>query len=962
MLRITSFNCNSVRNNCEIVKELLKNNDIVMLQELMLLQSDVNFLSELHCDFDFIYGLKDENFIGIPTGRPSKGVAIFYKKCYSSLIKPIRINEWLNGIVFQCDIGNVLLLNVYFPYDNNSLDSLDDYRSALSLLDLVLIDSNIFNICIMGDFNADPNKGRFWRELQNFILSKYRLLTDVDYLSEDTFSYLSPAHNTTSWLDHALLSKSIYDKISNCCVNYDLSLYDHFPLQLDLCLCLDIVEQTKSFDIRKFINWDSIKKSDLDKYQSNLENYLKNNDNYDVFNCNGCNKSSHINELKIIYEFITDVILKSSDEITITKKSTFKIVPGWNDNVKNYYRIARNKFIAWLQAGKPLFGVELSEMKESRKHFKNALNFCKKHNEKIVKDKIVNAMYNKSTKEFWKEIRNMQGSNKKVNVSNVVDGENDPDIIVDKFSNFYKGIFHSQSYSVNDEDCFLPEGNNFDVFKINIDTLKNSVLKLKPYLGHDNLHSNHIKNLPDNFLRFILNFINGCLSHFYVPHMMSKGIIKPLIKDKYGDISALSNYRPIMSSTIILKLFEHILLEKVKNCFISDDRQHGYKKKYSTATACLVLKETILNYFNHDTPVFAAFVDFSKAFDKVDHSILCKKLIKLGFPRKFVQILFNWYRSQYVQVLYESKYSSIWKINNGVRQGGILSPLLFTVYIDNILKLLVNSNCGCMLGVSRSNVIAYADDLVLLSPSLNGLKTLLKNLMDGAENIKLDINFNKTVCIKFHNKYKNEILNDIKINDKIIKFVKEIKYLGFHLCFNLCNKNDIIQNLNQFYKQFNTVIRKFKNCDLNLILKLFKTYCLQIYGSSLWFNNFNCTKVFNQFAVAYHKAIKKILCVPYYSSNHECCEVLNLLTFKHFINFNKLRFIHNIFNSPCDFIYKNFSFLKNYSKFYNECEHILSSVYSVHSDLISNDIDAILSRIYFINYREEYSLYYSIFN
>ena len=83
---------------------------------------------------------------------------------------------------------------------------------------------------------------------------------------------------------------------------------------------------------------------------------------------------------------------------------------------------------------------------------------------------------------------------------------------------------------------------------------------------------------------------------------------------------------------------------------------------------------------------------------------------------------------------------------------------------------------------------------------------------------------------------------------KDIKFVKEIKYLGFHLGFNLCNKNDI-QNLNQLYKQFNSVIRKFKNFDLNLILKLFKTYCLQICGSSLWFYNFNYTKVFNQFAV-----------------------------------------------------------------------------------------------------------------
>ena len=90
----------------------------------------------------------------------------------------------------------------------------------------------------------------------------------------------------------------------------------------------------------------------------------------------------------------------------------------------------------------------------------------------------------------------------------------------------------------------------------------------------------------------------------------------------------------------------------------------------------------------------------------------------------------------------------------------------------------------------------------------------------------------------------------------------------------------------------------------------------------MWFVNMRCKSELKQFSVAYHKAIKKILKVPNGVSNHECCQILNLLTFEHFINFNKFRFIYNIFKKPCSFIWKNLSFLLRNSIFLKETTNI----------------------------------------
>ena len=149
------------------------------------------------------------------------------------------------------------------------------------------------------------------------------------------------------------------------------------------------------------------------------------------------------------------------------------------------------------------------------------------------------------------------------------------------------------------------------------------------------------------------NCFTSFIIHGHVPVDMIRGIINPLIKDRLGDCHSSSNYRPIIVSSVYLKLFEYSLLSKIEPFIKLNNRQHGFRKQYSTSTACLVLKETIMYYTNANSNVYACFLDISKAFDSVNHEILFHELCKLKIPACLINVMKYWYANQFVQVKYK---------------------------------------------------------------------------------------------------------------------------------------------------------------------------------------------------------------------------------------------------------------------------------------------------------------------
>ena len=259
------------------------------------------------------------------------------------------------------------------------------------------------------------------------------------------------------------------------------------------------------------------------------------------------------------------------------------------------------------------------------------------------------------------------------------------------------------------DECVVPP--------LSCSNVRDAIAKTNTGVGIDGVHSNHLKFLSVYATRFLTKFLNSCILHNYVPRDMIKRYIKPSVKNSMGDITDSNNYREIMISNNMFKLMEYCLLPLLQKYTNVSSSQLGYKARTSTTMAIAIIKEALMKYKFEGSTVYCCFLELSKAFERVKHDRLIDKLYTRYFPTYLISIIKNIFSGSSVSVLYEGEYSESWNLVRGVRQGGIISAYLFNLYIDDILTSISKTQVGCKLGLSLLSVQAYADDMILMSPT-----------------------------------------------------------------------------------------------------------------------------------------------------------------------------------------------------------------------------------------------------
>ena len=283
------------------------------------------------------------------------------------------------------------------------------------------------------------------------------------------------------------------------------------------------------------------------------------------------------------------------------------------------------------------------------------------------------------------------------------------------------------------------------------------------------------------------------------------GIISSIVKDASGDCASTSNYRGITLSPCLAQLFEYCLLHKFGSYLACDDLQFGFRRGHSTSHAIFSLKSCVDYYTKYHSNVFVTFLDCSKAFDKVSHYGIFLKLIQRGLPLCFINLIIYWYLNLSSCCRWNDAYSKYFRVTTGTKQGGVLSPKIFTLYMDDLIIRLRRRGIGCYILHVFLACLLYADDLCLITPSRGSMQELLLICEDFCAEFCLSFNAKKSKTLLFGN-FKDISVAPLTLSGQPIDYTSEWSYLGTTIVAGKELSFSHVNDLRSFYRSANSVL------------------------------------------------------------------------------------------------------------------------------------------------------------
>ena len=286
----------------------------------------------------------------------------------------------------------------------------------------------------------------------------------------------------------------------------------------------------------------------------------------------------------------------------------------------------------------------------------------------------------------------------------IINGSSDEQTVADAFARNFESVYCNSLSNTNAkaeyDDLFADMNDNHTVdllFTVQLVDACIRKLKLGKASGRDDLYAEHLLHAHPILVVLLCLLYRDMIVHGYVPDDFGVGTIVPIIKDKSSDTNDTGNYRGITLIPVISKLFELVLLEICTPLLCTDDLQFGFKKGLGCTNAIFLLQETVDYFLSRGSSLFVAALDFQKAFDRVNFYKLFTSLIKSGLPKSIICVLLNWYNKLTVSVKWKSTFSNNFCVSSGVRQGGVLSPALFNVFINVFISELKLCNYECKM-------------------------------------------------------------------------------------------------------------------------------------------------------------------------------------------------------------------------------------------------------------------------
>ena len=887
-LSIASYNCkhlDKVLCKIDFMKNVLNTCEFLCLQEHWLYDTQYqrfDLLSDCSVDFTATSAM-DSNVIR--AGRPHGGTAIIWKSNLNLKVEIVStVSNRLSAVkIYLKDDTSVILFNVYMPTDQR-VDGVNlvTYQDVLAEISLICRTHDVNNIIICGDFNTDLGREtpqtvelRLFCEAENLFPCVHSDVCSVKY------TYESPC-GARSLIDHCIVSDNLSKFVRKMYTHDSVdNSSDHTAIVCEFSIQVDYIEVNVSKNI-KHCTWYKATLTNIEQYKIAVDRLLdKVHVPHEALECRDVQCKSHKADLEEFhYALIKSVCLCAGEEVLPPggKHNSHRPVPGWKEYVSDKKEHALNCHWLWKEAGSPNSGPLFDNRKQSRAEYHHAVKIVKKNEDRVRSECMAKSLANNEHKKLWKEVNKVKGRKKALPA--VVDGVKGDAKIAGIFANKYKQLYSSVAYdSERLEKVFdnvsgrLASYTHQDVqvCLIKVDELKSAIKQLScgKSDGQTGLFSDHIVHGTPNLYRLITALFNAMIVHGVSPSEMLSSVMLPIVKNKRVQSSNSDNFRAVCLQSVLCKLLDLIVLAREKHALITSELQFGFKAKHSTALATAVLMQTVDYYIDNGGHVYGLALDASKAFDRVEYSRLFELLIDRGMNPLYTRLILDMYVNQQMCVRYSSSISEWFCPSNGVKQGGVLSPTLFAVYIDGMLRQLEISNIGCCVGNKYCGVISYADDVILLSPSQRAMSSMINICKRYADEYLIKFNGKKCQSIIF-TKGNNEFQPKFYVDDQEIVCVKEMIYLGYSIKGDRSDPN-VLPIVCDFNRKVNAFLGDLGCLSSEVKASLFQQYCTSLYG--ILFSQLYHAEA-DKLNVNWRKAMRRLYKLP--QKTH--CKLLPIVT------------------------------------------------------------------------------------
>lgn len=436
---------------------------------------------------------------------------------------------------------------------------------------------------------------------------------------------------------------------------------------------------------------------------------------------------------------------------------------------------------------------------------------------------------------------------------------------------------------------------------ISLQEVKDAICKLKngKAPGEDGVCAEMLKAEEQDTPRLLQSILQDIWDNEEIPDNWRKGVIVKL--PKKGDLSDCNNWRGITLLSLTSKIFSRIILQRTTTAVdtILRQEQAGFRKGRSCIDHIFVLRQILEQSHEWNSPLYLVFVDFEKAFDSLHRASLWRILRHYGIPQKLVNIIQSLYENIECQVIHDNKLTEPFGVDTGVKQGCILSPMLFSLAVDWLMR---NVTEGRRQGIQWTLTtvledLDYADDLGLLSSRHQDIQQKTETLSEIANTIGLRVNTKKTQVMR-----KNARNTDpITVNGRQLENVEEFTYLGSKMTTDGDCEQEIKTRLSKANQAFAMLKPVWKSTSLSIQTKirLFRSNVLSVllYGSECWKTTVTIEKKLEVFQTKCLRRIMKIFW-PNTISNENLRNMANMETLAEMIQRRRWRWLGHVCRMP----------------------------------------------------------------